>query len=506
MIPVQARGPQDPLAVARHVPAEGAFAYPGPGRRLPGGRPLLAALLSLLLPGAGQVYARRPLRGALMLAVTAGLAAGAVLVARQEPADLLRLLVQPRVLLGILAADLVLWAFRTVAVADAYHLAGAGAAPAAGFRRLRGAARSSALLALLAITAAPHGVVAYYDLEAYRALTEVFADDEPGGSLLAAGPARLLPAPPAVRSHEALQRLRAGSADPAPPPPEPPGRLNVLLVGADAGPGRWGLRADTIAVVSLQPGTGRVVIFGIPRNLSRVPLADGTPFPQPLNAVYQHGLARPEAFGGPDPGVAALREAVGGLLGIRIHHYAMVDLAGFVEVVDALGGVTIEVDEGLAGAFSPPSEGEPWVEVSLPPGRHHVDGRVALAYVRAREGSDDYDRMARQRCVLWSLYRETSVPELLRGLPRLAGTLRRSVETDLPLRLLPDLVELSSAVKAREVIAVAFTPPYYTAGRDPAGYPIADVARIRAAARAALTTPLARLEVSGLEVTRTACG
>jgi polyisoprenyl-teichoic acid--peptidoglycan teichoic acid transferase len=435
----------------------------GETRRRRGGRyrrtrPLLAAVLSCLLPGAGQLYLGRWRRGATMVALAVGCVA-AVAVLWQDQRALARLLLRPEWLLGLLAADAVLLAFRAYSVLDAYRLA----------RREHGPGRRRAMAAgavlVLTLTAAPHAVAGYYDLQAYDLLASLFGGGEPGWA--SDRPAR--GAPPAI-----------------------PGRLTVLLLGGDAGPGRTGLRTDTMMVASMEPATGRAVLFGLPRNLVRVPLPHGPDrafdcrcFPHPLNELYTYAEEHPDLFpGSRRPGVTALMGAAERLLHLRIDHYALLDLKGFVKVVDALGGVTVTVSQPVRVEIDRLGEGAGGPRFHLKPGRRHLDGLTALAYARARKDTSDYDRMRRQRCLLSSLASQTDTRRLLRAFPRLVPVIKRSVATDVPIDRLPDLLELAER-QGVGLATVGFGPPDYAAGWV-GGYPIPDVARVRATVRAML--------------------
>jgi polyisoprenyl-teichoic acid--peptidoglycan teichoic acid transferase len=457
-------------------------------RRPSRGRPLVAALLSCLVPGAGQLYLGERRRGTVMLAITVLCLAAAVGL-WSEPTAVSRMLVQPRSLLALLVADAGLLVFRLVAVLDAYLLATRSGrrAPGAMAGWHRGAA--AGLVAIMALTAAPHAAAAYYDLQAYDLLSSVFSGEDP--------------------QWQARDRARHESGNGL--VTAVPGRVTVLLIGGDAGPGRRGLRTDTMIVTSLELATGKVSLFGLPRNLVQVPLPDGPAadffgecrcFPRLLNELYAFAEdERPDLFPhSRRPGIAAVAGVAEELLGLPIDHYALVDLLGFVDVVDALGGVTvnnakplhIEIDR-LGRAGSQPA-------FELRPGRRRLNGFTALAYSRSRETTSDYDRMQRQRCVLGSLARQTQPAELLRAFPRLVKVLKRSVVTDIPASRLPGLIE-SAGGQPTKVATVGFTPTTYSAGWS-SGYPIPDVPKIQGAVRRMLgqagVTTTTRLDPDGL--------
>jgi polyisoprenyl-teichoic acid--peptidoglycan teichoic acid transferase len=450
-------------------------------------RPLIAALLSCLLPGAGQLYLGHRRRGAVMLVISALCLAVAVGL-WSEPTAVSRMLVQPRALLALLVADAGLLVFRIVAVLDAYLLASRdGRAPAtSGWRK--GAA--AGMVALIALTAAPHAAAAFYDLQTYDLVTSVFAGEDPQWH---------------ARERD-LHHTGNGLVTAI------PGRVTVLLLGGDAGPGRRGRRTDTMIVASFELATGKVSLFGLPRNMVQVPLPDGPAadhfgecrcFPRLLNELYAFAEdERPDLFpNSKRPGIAAVAGAAEELLGLPIDHYALVDLLGFVDVVDALGGVTvnnlkplrIEIDrlgrEGSQPAFN------------IQPGRRRLNGFTALAYSRSRETTSDYDRMQRQRCVIGSLARQTEPAEVLAAFPRLVKVLKRSVATDIPANRLPTLLQ-AVGDKPVKVATIGFQPPTYNSGWWN-GYPIPDVDKIQAAVRrmtrpAADTTSTTQADRDGL--------
>lgn len=448
---------------------------------------MLAALLSLFLPGAGQLYLGRRRRGLLFASVSLVLVGLLVWTVTRGPALLLRLAVRPDVLLALLAVNGAVLLFRAVAVFDAFRL---GRVSGHGWL-----ARAS-LVGLLVLTMMPHLGAGYYDLYAYSALTDVFAGDEAAARPAAFGP-DADPFPEVslqLGRDDAAERAREiGLWDRRV-------RTNVLLLGGDAGPGRSGVRTDTLIVASFEPSTGRSVLFGIPRNFVQVPLPDGSEFPEPINALYRYGSARPWLFPGSDPGASAVKAAAGELLGLRIHYFAFVDLRGFVEVIDALGGVTITLRYGMHGFYSS-SDHYGYERYDLDAGRHHVDGRTALAYVRTRQGDSDYARMSRQRCLLHWVARELDVTSLAFGFPRIARALRDSVTTDIPIEEVPGLLDVALQVNPRRTIAVGLTAPRYAGGVNERRYPTPNVGLIQATVdQTFLKTPRQLAETFGTQI------
>ena len=438
--------------------------------------------MSLVLPGAGQVYGGRRRRGAAMLAAAVAIALVVVALAGRGTVDLLGDVARTDVLLWLLAANAALFAFRAGAVADAWRLG-----PRPGGR----AVRAGLLGVLLALVAVPHALAAWYGEEAYRAITTIFPGHDPRDVALPYDVARAADDPFNGLAIPAALRLSPAPARPPAPAWPRGGRLTVLLLGGDAGPGRTGLRTDTMVVATLDARTRRGALLSLPRNLAGVPLPpsardlvpDGR-FPDILNALYEWAEAHPDRFpGGRDPGATALKQVAANLTGLRVDYYALVDFRGFVDMVDALGGVTVDVTRPVLDRVSPPDEGGDWIRIDLRPGRQHLDAREAFAYVRARSQTSDYDRIRRQRCVLAALASDARPAALLRAFPRLAGAARRNVRTDIPRRVLPDLIRLVAGLDARRIVSLGFTPPAYTSGWIGPGYPVPDIPAIRAAVR-----------------------
>jgi LCP family protein required for cell wall assembly len=450
-----------------------------------------------------------------MLAITLAIGGAVLGVWLQGPVYVLRLLVQPDVLLALLVANAIVFAFRAHCVVDAYRSARRERLLRARPRGTVGG-RVIAVALLLTCTAAPHVVAGYYDFRDYDLLTSVFASDEPvdpepvpvqthRATVVPAardpgapgGPTSAVVVVPATTSH--VQKPPARVA-----PWQNRGRLNLLLVGGDAGPGRWGIRTDTMIVLSVNLKTERAAVFSVPRNWQHVPFpttahTDEQYFDDILNALWQYAERTPSLFpGAPHPGATALEQTLGQLLGLHIDYYAAVDLRGFVEMVDALGGVTVQVQRHVWDAgVSPPIEGEPWIAIDLEPGPHHLDGRQALAYVRTRWASSDYDRMQRQRCTIRSLVQQASLPKLLRAFPRLASAAKRYVQTDIPVKALPDLIELITSLDTQRMVGVSFVPPQFG--------PVPDAVEVRGAVRAALAANPA-FDDRGIASLRQACG
>ncbi len=226
--------------------------------------------------------------------------------------------------------------------------------------------------------------------------------------------------------------------------------MNVLLLGGDAGADRWSLRTDSMIVVSVDPVTGYTAMISVPRNLRRLPFPTGTAladaFPEGFtdiaNAVYTYVDGHRElAGGGGNAGAQAIKLGIAQLLGIPIHYYVLVDMAGFVDVVDAIGGIDIYVAKRVPSALNPPGSKHPvpdWYEV----GEQHMDGTLALGYARSRRVDSDYSRMARQRCVLAGIAEAATPRAIATGLTDLVGAFGDAVRSDIPRDRLGELAQL----------------------------------------------------------------
>jgi LCP family protein required for cell wall assembly len=245
------------------------------------------------------------------------------------------------------------------------------------------------------------------------------------------------------------------------------GRLNMLLVGGDAGPGRFSLRTDTMVLLSVDVATGRAALFGIPRNLMNVPLgADSAGafachcFPGLLNALYVYAGQHPEQFpGGETRGYLALQGAVSALTGVQVDGMLVVDLNGFVRLVDALGGIDINVPTPLYDYRYPLENGRGDVELYIRAGQQHMDGHLALAYARSRHQDDDYHRMGRQQSVLLALRRAVKPCSLIPRLPELIDIAGDSLWTNFSPRDMPELLALAQRVDTARIARYAFVPP-----------------------------------------------
>jgi LCP family protein required for cell wall assembly len=389
-------------------------------------RRLLAAIASSVLPGSGQLLNGR-FRPALLFGVpTLAVIAIAWLIARSDrPTMLLARVIAPSVLGALLVLNVVILAWRAIAVLHAFLDRRYPLRP--------GRLGAVGLATLLAATVLPHALAWSYGTAAEAMFGRIFA-----GS--------------AVRS--------VSSA----PPPVSTERMNVLLIGVDSAPGRTEALTDSMIVVSLDPVGRTVSMVSIPRDLAGVPLGSGNVFGPKINSLMSWADAHPVDF--PHRGIHTLEEAVGALLGITIHYYAKVDLAGFAAMVDAVGGVDIHVTKALDDPHYPRLDGKRgW---SVQPGLHHFDGADALAYARIRKsvGESDLTRAARQQDVLVALRDRAVGAGILFSLPTLLDAVGATVLTDLPPDRLPELAAFAEQIGGSSTMRLVLGSPLIRSGRS----------------------------------------
>lgn len=433
-------------------------------RRPPGASPRRfygLTALSTLLPGAGLIPTRRRPQG-LALLLTTLLLTGLVLFYAWRKGFVLAALdlaVRPRMLLTLLVAIVVgglLWCLGILVTARETSPGGRG----------RGLRVVFAALCCLVIVAPAATAVRYLTIQ-----------------------------------HDIISVISAGVDETDANAWTGKPRVNILLLGSDASDTRIGVRTDSMMVASIDTETGDTVLFGLPRNLERVPIPDSNP----LSARWPNGYdcgdecllngvwtlasdaaeADPTLFAGDsNPGLTTTRDVIGATLGLDIDRSLVVNLAGFEALVDAMGGVEINVKERvcvgceLRGGRIVFSGGRKrWIE----PGVQRLDGYHALWYARSRAGSDDFSRMRRQRCVTAAILDQANPAELLRNYPSLARVVKDNVSVDIPQSELPAWAALIGTVQeSGSIRSLPITNKVVDVGRP-------DFAKIRALVRSAIT-------------------
>lgn len=250
------------------------------------------------------------------------------------------------------------------------------------------------------------------------------------------------------------------------------GQYNILLLGGDAGPDRQGMRPDSLSVVSVNAQTGATTIIGVPRNFERATFAEGSPLWGPfpngydcgdqclISYLYTYGEEHPKLYpdavrDGSTPGIEATRDAVSGVIGLTLQYYVIVDMQGFADLVDALGGVTVDVPTRTA--IGPITASEPYFYIEA--GVEHFDGATALWYARSRFETNDFDRMARQRQVQEAILTQVAPGVILSKFQGIAKAGAQVVQTDIPSVMLPGFVDLASRGRTIPISKLELVPP-----------------------------------------------
>lgn len=409
-------------------------------------RSLGLTLLSALLPGLGLIIGGRKRLGAFVLTLTVGMVALGVYVGLTRRDEVLAAAVVPsRLLVTSVALGTIALLWIVVIVGSHRLLRPATAAPG-------GRAVGALLVGLLCFAIAAPTAIAVENVLAQRDLVQnVF-----------------------VSQGESKSATRPKTVNVKDPWEDRP-RLNLLLLGGDDAPGRPGIRTDTVIVASIDTKTGATSLISMPRQLTFMPF----PKDSPLHKFYPNGFgeeglslegrlewmltamyqnipdAHPGILGPSDnEGADVVKQSVGEAVGLKIDYYLQVNLKGFSQLVQALGGITVNVNErvamgGVSSANIPPDE---WIE---PGPKQHLDGRHALWFARGRFGADDDQRQIRQRCTIKGIVDAADPKTLVTKYQAIAKAGKGLLRTDIPQELLPALIQLALKVKSGTVSNVS---------------------------------------------------
>jgi polyisoprenyl-teichoic acid--peptidoglycan teichoic acid transferase len=451
--------------------------------------PALAALLSFLFPGLGQFYAGARQRGLLLALPWFVLLLGILFVVLSN--RLIEVVSHSSTMVAALVFLLAVFFYHLAAIVDAYGVASRERqASGAGTPRY-----SLAVVALLAISLlVPYGVVEVYGIAFNDALDNIapgnsgaipdFEDDptpHPAPATPEPSPTPMAPATPAgpgspapVESPAPTGPAASPAASPTPVPPiygpidadwAENGRLDLLLIGADSGVGRSSIRTDTMILLSVEIETGKGAMFGFPRNMVNVPLPQesrdaypGGTFPDLLNALWRRAAEQPGNFVG-SPGIGrecafewdcergwrAISGAIQNMAGVPIDGIIAVDLNGFALLVDAVGGVWIDVPRAVVDPIYRTHDGRR-ISIDIQPGCRKLDGTHALAYARSRRQDSDYQRMRRQQHVLQAIRRQFDPLSLVPRVPDLLNIAQDNLFTTIDRDDIPLMAQVAERV------------------------------------------------------------
>ncbi|MFT4296623.1 MAG: LCP family protein [Micropruina sp.] len=411
--------------------------------------------LGTLIPGLGLWHAGRRVAGAVVMSVFAAMLLGLVYLGTAGRDRITTLATNVDVLNGV-AVGLLVLAVVWVTIIATSHLALRPANPSASQRVAGGI-----LVGVLSLAvAAPLAVSAEFSRSTAEFLGTVFSDDEPSADPTTSG---------------------------APGPTNPWGdkeRINVLVLGGDSGTHRdpaLGLRADTVMVASIDVRTGVSTLFSLPRQTARIPFPKDSPlhkyYPNGfydgsngansdyfLNAMYNNIPPRiPRNLLGDkvkNLGAEVMKVGVGEALGLgKLDYYVIINMDGFKQFINALGGVTLNVNYRIP-IGGKTTEGVPPTGYIDPGPNKHLDGRLALWYARGRYGltTGDYSRMERQRCVINAVVQQATPQAVLTNFEKIASAGSKTIQTDIPRRMLPQMIDLALKVKNTNLHSVVFQP------------------------------------------------
>ena len=360
------------------------------------------------------------------------LAAGLVWVA--SASHLMARLFDIRFLIGLVMLDAAVLGWRLVGVLQAYS------------HRERPRLRSGATWVtglLVVATVAMHVLPAYYAVKAIDTLGAVSLGGRHGDQL-----GDVFPSISDRPEPSSQPQVTAGQ------------RVNILLVGTDSLPSRSTALTDTMLVVSIDPTGGASAMISIPRDLYGVPLPDGTPYKNKLNSLMPYAANHKKEF--PLGGVGTLKATIGKLLGVQISYFAAVNLLGFKQVVDSIGGVDIVVQR----AVNDPTYDNEFDKVTgfyIKVGMHHMDGHTALAFVRSRKGAgaSDFTRADRQQQLLTAIRAKLTAGNLLLALPGLLDAVKNTIATDVPSDRIAELAQAVQDADMSQLQRIVLQPPVY---------------------------------------------
>ena len=428
--------------------------------------PFVAAFLSLLFPGLGHAYLGAYRRGLgyatpplLVLALLAGFGV------RMSALQLAGLALQPWFQVLLFIANLVFLVYRAAAIVDAWSIARMlQGRPATPIGRQAGVVSMAGLAAVLLVMSGIHVAVARYDILLATTRSCIFDPDAPCEPDESLGPGQT----PLGSGETPAPSLGPTVSEPPESGWDGRERLNILLIGADEQGG--GHNTDTLIVVSIDPLTNQVAMFQLPRDTVDVPVPPGPAqnvwgslYGGKINGFYVAATNRSDVFPGATRnarGYNGLKAILGNLYGLDVKYYVEVNFDGFRRVVDALGGVTINVQVPVLDDNYPAGGGRR-VRLFIPAGIQHMTGAEALQYARSRKSTSDFERGTRQQRVLVSLRQQADIGQILGNFDALAGAVGTSVRTDIPTELVPQLLDLAQRVDSRSIRSIIFTPPFY---------------------------------------------
>jgi LCP family protein required for cell wall assembly len=218
----------------------------------------------------------------------------------------------------------------------------------------------------------------------------------------------------------------------APKPPPSEGMLsakdkaNIVIMGVDSREDDVG-RSDTLMVATIDPKKDQAALLSIPRD-TRV-------------KIKNHGFDKINhayAFGGHE----LAKDTVENFLGITLDHYVIIDMHAFQSIIDAMGGIDINVEKRMH--YEDPWDDDGGLVIDLQPGMQHMDGKTAITYVRYRDEEGDLGRIRRQQKFMKAMFDKIASPSIIMKIPSIIKEVSNSIKTDMSIR---QMIEFAGTIK-----------------------------------------------------------
>jgi LCP family protein required for cell wall assembly len=409
-----------------------------------GRSPAVAALLSFIWPGLGQLYAGKRRLAAIFAVPVLVLLVVVIYQLRQGGLVFAARFIDPAYALQALVVVLIFGAWRLASVIQPY---------VAGERTLTTRMPQRAVLvALMGIIVLSHGYMGYLLADSYNAENQVFSGANDFADLSTPPPS-------------------AGVSFDATPTPSPTvasdGRVTMLFTGMDSDPtattsGRGSVHYDSIMVVSFNPQANTIQMVSIPREVAGFRMYYGGRDPLSIEITYMPHYISMGTIKSPDSAYLTLVNEVQYLVGVHIDYWGIMNLGGFVKMVDALGGIDVNNPSVIDDRMYDWLNGHYGVYIKA--GNQHLNGAYALAYARDRKcaGCNDYKRAARQQQVMRALLAKMATPGAMLQLPSLISQVGSSVQVSKNFKasMVADYVAAALNVPDSSFSNIVLGPPY----------------------------------------------
>ena len=208
-------------------------------------------------------------------------------------------------------------------------------------------------------------------------------------------------------------------------------KATIMIMGVDERSDDVG-RSDTLMVATIDPQKNEASLLSIPRDTRVAIPKNGY---DKINAAYAYG------------GEKLTQRTVEDFLGIRMDHYVIINTHAFQKIIDAIGGIDIDVEKRMY--YEDPWDDDGGLVIDLRPGRQHMDGKTAVTYVRYRDEEGDIGRVKRQQKFMRACVDAVTTPAILPRLPGIIASVIDSVKTDLSVRQMLEFIGTLKQAQAK---------------------------------------------------------